>query len=161
MAGYFEALDVISESYSGIWVSEGDIKNLHNILLKYSIKNKWHKGDYKQLANAVEITYPDGTSQTIFRTAEPGNDTGRAMGNLIDWYNSEKSIHPLVKCAMFTYEFLSIHPFQDGNGRLSRLISSLILLKNGYKWIKYISCEHEIENRKGEYYRVLRSCQAG
>ena len=59
-----------------------------------------------------------------------------------------------------TYEFLSIHPFQDGNGRLSRLISSLLLLKNGYKWIQYISFEHEIESRKPEYYRVLRSCQS-
>jgi len=82
------------------------------------------------------------------------------MRNLIEWYNNENSIHPLVKCTVFTYEFLSIHPFQDGNGRLSRLISSLLLLKNGYKWIQYVSFEHEIESRKYEYYRVLRSCQA-
>jgi Fic family protein len=57
------------------------------------------------------------------------------------------------------YDFLSVHPFQDGNGRLSRLISTLLLLKNGYKWIQYVSFEHEIENRKNEYYQVLRSCQ--
>lgn len=82
------------------------------------------------------------------------------MRNLIEWYNKENSIHPLVKCSIFTYEFLSIHPFQDGNGRLSRLISALLLLKNGYKWIQYVSFEHEIESRKLEYYRVLRSCQA-
>lgn len=65
-----------------------------------------------------------------------------------------------MKCALFTYEFLSIHPFQDGNGRLSRLISTLLLLKNNYNWIQYISFEYEIESRKQEYYRVLRSCQA-
>jgi Fic family protein len=159
VVGYFEALDVISEAYSDIQISEGDIKNLHNILMKYSVKDEWHKGNYKQHANAVEAKYPDGTSQIIFQTTEPGIDTETAMNNLIEWYNKERSIHPLVKCSIFTYEFLSIHPFQDGNGRLSRLISSLLLLKNGYKWIQYVSFEHEIESRKPEYYKVLRSCQ--
>ena len=69
-------------------------------------------------------------------------------------------VHPLIKIASFVYDFLSVHPFQDGNGLLSRLISTLLLLKNGYKWIQYVSFEHEIENRKSEYYQVLRSCQA-
>jgi Fic family protein len=69
-------------------------------------------------------------------------------------------VHTLIKVASFVYDFLSVHPFQDGNGRLSRLISTLLLLKNGYKWIQYVSFEHEIENRKNEYYQVLRSCQA-
>ncbi|MBS4064028.1 MAG: Fic family protein [Chitinophagaceae bacterium] len=160
VVGYFEALDIISEAYNDIQIAEGDIKNLHNILMKYSTKDEWHKGNYKQHSNAVEAKYPDGTSQIIFQTTEPGIDTESAMTNLIEWYNKENSIHPLVKCSIFTYEFLSIHPFQDGNGRLSRLISSLLLLKNGYKWIQYVSFEHEIESRKLEYYRVLRSCQA-
>jgi Fic family protein len=159
VVGYFEALDVISEVYSDIQISEGDIKNLHNILMKYSVKDEWHKGNYKQLSNAVEANYPDGSSQIIFQTTEPGIDTETAMNNLIEWYNKETTIHPLVKCSIFTYEFLSIHPFQDGNGRLSRLISSLLLLKNGYKWVQYVSFEHEIESRKLEYYKVLRSCQ--
>ena len=158
--GYFEALDIISEAYNDIQIAEGDIKNLHNILMKYSTKDEWHKGNYKQHNNAVEAKYADGTSQIIFQTTEPGIDTETAMNKLIEWYNHESSIHPFVKCSIFTYEFLSIHPFQDGNGRLSRLISSLLLLKNGYKWIQYISFEHEIESRKIEYYRVLRSCQA-
>lgn len=79
---------------------------------------------------------------------------------LIDWYLTDNETHPLVKCALFAYEFVSIHPFQDGNGRLSRLHSTLLLLKQGYKWIQYVSFEHEIESRKTEYYRVLRSCQA-
>jgi len=160
VVGYFEALDIISQAYSDIQIAEGDIKNLHNILMKYSTKDEWHKGNYKQHSNAVQANYPDGTTQIIFQTTEPGIETESAMKNLIEWYKKENSIHPLVKCSIFTYEFLSIHPFQDGNGRLSRLISSLLLLKNGYKWIEYVSFEHEIESRKLEYYRVLRSCQA-
>ena len=160
VVGYFEALDIISEAYHDIQITEGDIKNLHNILMKYSTKDDWHKGNYKQHSNAVETKYPDGTGQLIFQTTEPGIDTETAMNKLIEWYNNENSIHPLVKCSIFTYEFLSIHPFQDGNERLSRLLSSLLLLKNGYKWIQYVSFEHEIESRKLEYYRVLRSCQA-
>lgn len=160
VVGYFEALDIISQAYSDIQIAEGDIKNLHNILMKYSTKDEWHKGNYKQHSNAVQANYPDGTTQIIFQTTEPGVETESAMRNLIEWYNKENSIHPLVKCSIFTYEFLSIHPFQDGNGRLSRLISALLLLKNGYKWIQYVSFEHEIESRKLEYYRVLRSCQA-
>lgn len=159
VVGYFEALDLIAESYEDIQISAGDIKNLHNILLKYSVKDEWHKGDYKQHSNAVEAKHPDGTNQIIFQTTEPGFATENSMNNLIEWYTSEKSIHPLVKCSIFTYEFLSIHPFQDGNGRLSRLLSSLLLLKNGYKWIQYVSFEHEIESRKLEYYKILRSCQ--
>ena len=160
IVGYFEALDMISEVYDNIQITAGDIKNLHNILMKYSEKDAWHKGNYKQHSNAVEAKYADGTQQVIFKTTGPGIDTETAMNELIAWYNYENAVHPLVKCAVFNYEFLSIHPFQDGNGRLSRLLSSLLLLKNGYKWIQYISFEHEIESRKPEYYQVLRSCQA-
>lgn len=160
VVGYFEALDTVSETHNDIQITEGDIKNLHNILMRYSTKDEWHRGNYKQHRNAVEAKYPDGTSQIIFQTTEPGIETEMAMRNLIDWYNSESSIHPLVKCSIFTYEFLSIHPFQDGNGRMSRLLSSLLLLKSKYKWIEYVSFEYEIESRKLEYYKVLRSCQA-
>ena len=160
VAGYFEVLDIISESYQDIMISESGIKNLHNILMKHSTKDEWHKGEYKQHSNVVEATLPDGTSQAIFRTTDPGYPTQDAMRQLMDWYNNDHQTHPLVKCALFAYDFVSIHPFQDGNGRLSRLISTLLLLKNGYKWIQYVSFEHEIENRKTEYYRVLRGCQA-
>ncbi len=160
VVGYFEAMDLISEAFEGIRISNGDIKNLHNILMKYSSKDEWHKGNYKKHSNVVEARYADGHSQVIFQTTEPGMETDLAMDNLISWYNEEDAVHPLVKSAVFTYEFLNIHPFQDGNGRLSRLLSTLLLLKNGYKWIQYVSFEHEIENRKLEYYRVLRSCQA-
>jgi Fic family protein len=160
VVGYFEAFDVISESFTNIEITENSIKNLHNILMRYSKKDEWHKGNYKQHSNAVEANYPDGTKQIIFQTTPAGFATEDAMRNLINWYINDQITHPLVKCSLFTYEFLSIHPFQDGNGRLSRLISTLLLLKNGYNWIQYVSFEHEIENRKPEYYSVLRSCQA-
>ena len=160
VVGYFQTLDLISESYMEIDISESSLKNLHNILLKYSQKDGWHKGDYKQHSNAVEAQYPDGTKQVIFQTTEAGYPTQDAMRELIDWYKTDNETHPLVKCALFAYEFVSIHPFQDGNGRLSRLIATLLLLKNGYKWIEYVSFEYEIENRKIEYYKVLRSCQS-
>jgi Fic family protein len=158
--GYFETLDLISESYQDISITESSLKNLHKILLIYSKKDEWHKGDYKKHSNAVEAKLSDGTRQIIFQTTEAGYPTQDAMRMLIDWYKKDKETHPLVKCALFAYEFASIHPFQDGNGRMSRLLSTLLLLKHGYKWIQYVSFEHEIESRKTEYYRVLRSCQA-
>jgi Fic family protein len=160
VVGYFETLDIISQSYDDIAVSENDLKNLHNILIRYSKKDEWHRGNYKQHSNAVEASYPDGSKQIIFQTTAAGFPTEDAMREMVDWYHRDSETHPLVKCALFAYEFLSIHPFQDGNGRLSRLISTLLLMKAGYKWIQYVSFEHEIENRKSEYYRVLRSCQA-
>jgi len=160
VAGYFEVLDLISEQYHDIRITENEIKNLHNTLLKYSEKDQWHKGDYKQHSNNVEATLPDGTRQIVFKTTPPGYETEDAMRALIKWYQKDDQTHSLVKSALFSYEFVSIHPFQDGNGRLSRLLASLLLLKNGYKWIQYVSFEHEIENRKPEYYRELRKCQA-
>jgi Fic family protein len=160
VVGYFEAFDVISESFTDIEITESSLKNLHNILMRYSKKDEWHKGNYKQHSNAVEANYPDGTKQIIFQTTPAGFATEDAMRKLINWYINDQITHPLVKCSLFTYEFLSIHPFQDGNGRLSRLISTLLLLKNGYNWIQYVSFEHEIENRKPDYYSVLRGCQA-
>jgi Fic family protein len=160
VAGYFEVLDIISDSFSEIEISENSLKNLHNILMKYNSKDVWHKGNYKQHSNAVEAKYIDGTKQIVFQTTDAGFPTEDAMSDLIKWYKRDTLTHHLVKCALFTYEFLSIHPFQDGNGRLSRLISTLLLLKNGYSWIQYVSFEHEVEHRKLEYYSVLRTCQA-
>jgi Fic family protein len=81
------------------------------------------------------------------------------MRQLFEWYHSDKETITLIKAALFVYEFLSIHPFQDGNGRLSRMLGSLLLLKNGYSWIQYVSFEHEIESRKSEYYKVLMQTQ--
>jgi Fic family protein len=160
VVGYFEVLDLISATYENISVTESHIKSLHNSLMKYSAEDEWHKGNYKLHSNAVEASFPDGTRQIIFQTTEAGFATEDAIRALLNWYNSETEVHTLIKVASFVYDFLSVHPFQDGNGRLSRLISTLLLLKNGYKWIQYVSFEHEIENRKNEYYQVLRICQA-
>lgn len=157
--GYFEALDTIAEHFDSIGISESQIKNLHKLLMQYVEKDAWHRGNYKQVSNAVEANLVDGTKQIVFRTAEPGLETQDAMKQLFEWYDSDQETIPLIKIALFVYEFLSIHPFQDGNGRLSRLLGSLLLLKNGYSWIQYISFEHEIENRKSEYYKVLMHAQ--
>lgn len=159
VAGYFEALDTIAESYRDIEISENTIKGLHNILMRHSQKDAWHKGNYKQLSNMVEATHLDGSKYTIFRTAEPGFETEDAMRKLMDWYHSDKEAHSIVRSAIFVYDFLSIHPFQDGNGRLSRLLGTLLLLKHGYTWIQYVSFEHEIEAKKADYYKVLMECQ--
>lgn len=159
VVGYFNVLDLISDGFNNIDITANNIKNLHNQLLKYSEKDNWHRGDYKQHTNAVEAKFPDGSTQIIFRTTEPGFATDDAMRNLIFWYEREKIVHPLISVAAFVYDFLSIHPFQDGNGRLSRLLTTLLLLKRGYNWIQYVSLEHEIENRKKDYYKNLRICQ--
>ena len=159
VVGYFNVLDTIIESYGVVVIGENSIKNLHSQLLKYSSKDSWHRGDYKQHINAVEASFPDGSKKIIFKTTDPGFATERAMRGLIEWHDKETEVHPLIVCAAFAYEFLSIHPFQDGNGRLSRLLTTLLLLQRGYKWIQYVSFEHEIENRKKDYYVSLRSCQ--
>lgn len=160
VVGYFNCLDLIHEGYDQIDINESAIRNLHKILLKYSDKDQWHLGDYKQQSNAVEATFPDGTKEIIFNTMEPGLKTQEAMKSLIHWFQNEDEVHPIVKCGVFVYEFLSIHPFQDGNGRLSRLLINLILLKDNYNWIQYVSFEHTIEKQKEAYYRNLRICQA-
>jgi Fic family protein len=160
VVGYFEALDLIDEHYESIDVSESSIRTLHNQLMKYSRRDEWHKGNYKQLSNSVEAELPDGTKQIIFETTPPGFATEEAMRAMVDWYHADNEAHPLVKSALFCYEFVSIHPFQDGNGRLSRLLATLLLRKFKYQWIRYVSFEHEIERRKTEYYRVLRACQS-
>lgn len=159
VAGYFDALDTITTSYRNIAITEGNIKNLHKILMRHCTKDEWHRGEYKQVSNAVEANYSDGSKQIVFKTTEPGYPTQEAMQKLIEWYHTDKETLPILKTSIFVYDFLSIHPYQDGNGRLSRLLTTLLLLKQGYSWIQYISFEHEIESRKAEYYRVLMQTQ--
>lgn len=160
VAGYYNVLNIVLNDYKNIRISKSDIKNLHNQLLKFSEKDNWHKGEYKQHSNAVEANFPDGSKQIIFKTTEPGFATDDEMNNVINWYNDISEVHNLLKISVLIYEFLTIHPFQDGNGRLSRLLTSLLLLKSNYVWIQYVSFEHEIEFRKKEYYNCLRNCQA-
>lgn len=160
VVGYFNTLDVITESPKELILTESTIKNLHNVLLKISDKDNWHRGQYKQHSNAVQATFPDGSTQIIFKTTEPGHATEENMKNLVNWIRKKDDINPIIKTATFVYEFLSIHPFQDGNGRLSRLLTTLLLLQYEYHWVEYISFEHEIEKRKKKYYQALRNCQA-
>lgn len=159
VAGYFTTLDLITDSFPEIAISETAIKSLHNNLMRFSTADEWHRGQYKQHSNSVQAQTPDGNTYTIFQTTPPGIATESAMKALVDWYSDDTNVHALIKSAIFCYDFLSIHPFQDGNGRMSRLLSTLLLLKSGYKWIQYVSFEYEIESRKGEYYRTLIDCQ--
>jgi len=159
VAGYYDALNLIGESYRDIAIAESSVKHLHNTLMKHSTKDGYHKGNYKINSNRVERTEANGSKTPIFETTAPGWATQDAMAQLVDWYNNDSSTHALIRAAIFVYEFLSIHPFQDGNGRLSRLLATLLLMKSGYVWIEYVSFEHEIEHRKKEYYKNLMDAQ--
>lgn len=159
--GYYDALEVILDNYSEIELSERYLHQLHSILLRYSDKDARHKGGYKMLSNKVVANYPDGSQRTIFRTTEP-HLTAVEMQELIGWTIerfAEKDMHPVLVIAVFVYEFLSIHPYQDGNGRLSRLLATLLLMQQGYHFAQYISFEHVIEATKEEYYRALMDGQ--
>jgi len=157
VVGYYKTLDIIFENYQDINLTENYIAQLYGILLKESQKDQRHRGKYKQLTNKVVATYPNGTQKTIFNTTEP-HLVSSEMNVLIEWVKlqSEKELlHPLIIIGTLVYEFLSIHPFQDGNGRLSRLITTFLLLKYDYLFIQYISFEHIIERRKKDYYKAL------
>jgi len=159
--GYYEGLKVILENYAEINLEERYIHQLHGILLKYSHKDQNHKGKYKSLSNKVVATYPDSSQKIIFKTTEP-HLTADEMNQLLSWLANrikEKDIHPLILVAVVVYEFLSIHPYQDGNGRLSRLLTTLLLMQLDYQFIQYVSFEHIIENRKEAYYKALMEGQ--
>jgi len=161
VVGYYDVLEIIYENYENINLSKNYIQQLHQNLLKYSTKDDRHRGVYKNLSNKVVANYPDGTQRVIFDTTEP-HLVESEMNNLIEWTNeyiTSKSIHPLVIIGLFIYEFLSIHPFQDGNGRLSRLLTNLLLLKNDYLFIQYVSFENLIEQKKKTYYEALMDGQ--
>jgi Fic family protein len=161
VVGYYDTLKIILDNYEDIDLSERYVHQLHGMLLKHSGKDQSHKGKYKKLSNQVVANYPDGTQRTIFRTTEPGL-TAKEMEELLIWVNEriEKTdMHPVMVTAAFVYEFLSIHPYQDGNGRLSRLLTTLLLMKQGYEFTQYVSFEHIIEERKEDYYRALMDGQ--
>lgn len=161
VVGYYEALQVILDHYQDLELSARYIHQLHGILLKHSAKDQSHKGQYKTLSNQVVANYPDGSQRTIFRTTEPSL-TAKEMEDLLIWTKEriEKAdMHPVMITAAFVYEFLSIHPYQDGNGRLSRLLTTLLLMQQGYEFIQYVSFEHIIEERKEDYYRALMEGQ--
>lgn len=159
--GYYDVLNLILDSYDSIEIKENHIHHLHKSLLQVSSKDENHRGRYKKLSNKVVANYPGSKLKIIFNTTEPFLVKGE-MENLIFWTNEniqKEELHPLIIIAVFVYEFLSIHPYQDGNGRLSRLLTTLLLLRQGYDFMKYASMEIEIEKRKKEYYKALMSGQ--
>lgn len=159
--GYYKVISLIYDNFDNIEISENYIKHLHKLLLKYSSKDERHRGDYKALSNKVVAKYPGGKQKVIFATTEPAL-VEKEMRELVRWLNRElhrKEIHPLIIIGSFIYDFLSIHPFKDGNGRLSRLLTTLCLLKTGYRFIQYVSFEHHIEAHKKQYYQALMSGQ--
>ena len=162
VAGYADLINTIFENYDNIPLSENYIKQLHQTLLKYSSKDERHRGEYKKESNRV-VAYDASGKEigTIFETATPF-DTPRLMRELIDWANStfeDKFLHPIITIGIFIVHFLAIHPFTDGNGRLSRALTILLMLKNKYSYMPYASLESIIEASKDAYYRALRATQ--
>lgn len=159
--GYYEVLNLILDSFDVIEIKENHIHHLHKSLLQKSTKDESHRGGYKKVSNKVVANYPGGSQKVIFNTTEPFL-VKQEMGELISWTNTtfeKQELHPLITTATFVYEFLSIHPYQDGNGRLSRLLTTLLLLKTDYDFMKYASMEIEIEKRKKQYYNALMNGQ--
>lgn len=161
VAGYYRTLQIILESYDDIPLSVNIIKGLHKQLMQFSTKDDYHRGEYKTLSNQVVATLPNGEQRTIFKTTVPMQVPAQ-MNAAVDWYNREVKSgerHELIVIGAFIYEFLTIHPFQDGNGRLSRLLTTLLLLKAGYDFVQYASLEQEIERYKSDYYKSLMLAQ--
>lgn len=162
VAGYAKLADTIFEDWEIIPLSENYVKQMHSILLQFSSKDERHKGKYKKISNSVAAYDETGKEiGIVFETATPF-ETPIRMQELIDWTNknlSDRFYHPLIVIAVFVVNFLAIHPFQDGNGRLSRALTNLLLLKAGYLYVPYSSTESIIEDNKEGYYRALRQTQ--
>ncbi len=162
VAGYAEAMDMVFANYNDIPLTEYYIKQLHSDLLRHSNKDERHRGEYKKHTNHVEAFDAGGKSMgVIFETASPFDTPGQ-MQDLVRWTQTileDKSQHPLVAIGIFNVVFLAIHPFQDGNGRLSRVLTTLLLLKSGYRYIPYSSMESIIERNKDAYYLALQRTQ--
>lgn len=163
VAGYAELMDLVFSAWSDIPFNENHLKQLHQTLLRHSDKDTWHRGQYKTNANSVAAFDENGVQiGIVFETATPF-DTPRLMTELVAWVNDERAkaqLHPLLIVAIFVVVFLEIHPFQDGNGRLSRVLTTLLLLQAGYAYVPYSSLESVIELNKEGYYLALRQTQA-
>lgn len=161
--GYLETLKNVFDNYKTLPLREGVILSLHKELLKYSTKDERQRGEYKHKENIVGILDKKGGIAKIMFETTPAYLTGKEMAELVDWTQmalSEERFHPLLIIANFVIEFLKIHPFEDGNGRLSRVLTNLLLLRSGYSFVQYVSHEQIIERRKDEYYFALRASQA-
>ena len=162
VAGYAEVMELVFSSWRDIAMSENHIKQLHRDLLTYSERDAWHRGSYKTSANSVAAFDEAGNQLgVVFETATPF-DTPRLMSELVAWFNQERALarlHPLLLIGIWVVVFLEIHPFQDGNGRLSRVLTTLLLLQAGYAYVPYSSLESVIEQSKEAYYLALRQTQ--
>ncbi len=162
VTGYAECMEVVFSSYGEIRLDENHIKQLHQTLLRHVSKDVRHRGEYKKHPNHVEAFDQDGRSLgVVFETATPF-DTPQRMSELVAWLQAEvqkREMHPLLSIAVFIVHFLAIHPFQDGNGRLSRILTTLLLLQAGYQYVPYCSLERIIEANKEQYYLALRRSQ--
>src|SRR5713226_1384339 len=162
VAGYAEVTELVFRSWPDIAVTGNHIRQLHRNLLVYSEKDEWHRGAYKTSPNSVVAFDGEGRQiGVVFAMAAPF-DTPRLMVELVDWFNrshAERSLHPLLTIGMFVVVFLQIHPFQDGNGRLSRILTTLLLLQAGYAYVPYGSLESIIEQSRDGYYLSLRQTQ--
>lgn len=162
VAGYAEAMETVFAHWNEIALTENHIRQLHRDLLRHSTKDERHRGSYKTLRNDVAAFDADRNEiGTVFETATPF-DTPRLMTALITWANhafETAAQHPLVVIAVFIVSFLAIHPFQDANGRLSRVLTTLLLLKSGYAYVPYASLESVVEITKERYYMALRQTQ--
>jgi Fic family protein len=160
--GYYELLQNIFESWDSLKLSESTIKHLHKELLKYVEKDKLHRGDYKKGENQVEMVDPEGKRLGVLFKTTPAYLTPKYMLELVEWAKDaldNKTYHPLFIVGNFLVEFLNIHPFTDGNGRLSRILTNFLLLKQGYAYMPYVSHEKLIEDKKPDYYLALRKSQ--
>jgi Fic family protein len=162
VAGYAELMDLVFSSWQHIPFNENHIKQLHQTLLRHSKKDERHRGQYKTNSNSVAAFDENGVEiGIVFKTASPF-DTPRLMTELVDWVNQERAkalLHPLLIIAIFVVVFLEVHPFQDGNGRLSRALTTLLLMQTGYAYVPYSSLESVIELNKEGYYLALRQTQ--
>lgn len=162
VAGYAEVMELVFSSWQDIALTENHLKQLHRDLLTYSEKDAWHRGNYKTATNSVVAFDEDGNQLgVVFATATPF-DTPPLMTELIIWFNEERAaarLHPLLLIGIWVVVFLEIHPFQDGNGRLSRVLTTLLLLQAGYAYVPYSSLESVIEQSKEAYYLALRQTQ--
>lgn len=160
--GYYELLQNIFNSWKSVKFSESDIKHFHKELLKYVDKDKRHRGEYKKQENKVHMIDRNGKSIGILFDTTLAYLTPKETQELVEWTQKafqEKEFHPLLVIANFLVEFLKIHPFQDGNGRLSRVLTNFLLLKEGYLYAPYVSHEKLVEDNKSDYYIALRRSQ--
>ncbi|MBI5699759.1 Fic family protein [Candidatus Saganbacteria bacterium] len=160
--GYFELLRNVFDAWERLRFSENTVKHFHQEMLKYVEKDEGHRGEYKKKENQVMMVGSIGQPAGILFDTTPAYLTPKEMQESVEWTQlavKEKKYHPILIAANFVIEFLNIHPFEDGNGRLSRILTNLLLLKEGYLYMPYISHEKLIEDRKSEYYLALRKSQ--